>query len=89
MGFQVIQRASYLGDENRHIPAPTVIDVEATGAGDIFAAAYLLRLRQTDGNPWEAADFANQVASLSVTQPHLPAKIARIAQFQANRVNNK
>jgi sugar/nucleoside kinase (ribokinase family) len=36
-------------------------------AGDIFAAASLVRYHQTR-DPWEAARFANRLASTSVTR---------------------
>jgi sugar/nucleoside kinase (ribokinase family) len=68
----------FLGDEIRQIPALPVNQVEPTGAGDIFAAAFLYRLYQTDGNPWEAARFANKIASQSVTQTGLEAKLEAI-----------
>ena len=68
----------FLGDEIRQIPALPVNQVEPTGAGDIFAAAFLYRLYQTDGNPWEAARFANKIASRSVTQTGLEAKLEAI-----------
>jgi sugar/nucleoside kinase (ribokinase family) len=61
-------------DESRHISAPVVVEVNATGAGDIFAAAFFIRLHQT-GNPWLAAEFANQLAAQSVTLPDMAAKI--------------
>lgn len=62
-------------DESRQLPAPAVTQVNATGAGDIFAAAFLVRYRQTAGNPWEAARFANELAAYSVTQNSLASKI--------------
>lgn len=68
----------FLGDNWQQIPAPTVADVETTGAGDVFAAAFFVRLQQTNGNPWEAARFANELAALSVTQWGLAAKIEAI-----------
>ena len=37
-------------------------EIDPTGAGDVFAAAFATRLRQT-GNPRTAADFANAAAS--------------------------
>lgn len=39
--------------------------VDATGAGDIFAASFLVRLRQT-GDPVAAAHFANALAGYSI-----------------------
>jgi sugar/nucleoside kinase (ribokinase family) len=68
----------FMAGESRHIPAPGVIEVEATGAGDVFAAAFLVRLWQTAGNPWEAARFANELAAQSVTQRGLAAKMEAI-----------
>ena len=65
-------------DEVRRIPAPDVIEVEPTGAGDIFAAAFLTRYWQNNRNPWQAAEFANFVAAQSVTQVGLDAKITLI-----------
>jgi sugar/nucleoside kinase (ribokinase family) len=52
----------------RHVPAPNVEEVDATGAGDIFAAAFFIQLSQSR-NPWEAAAFANSMAAQSVTAP--------------------
>ena len=39
--------------------------IDPTGAGDVFAAAFLIRLHET-GDPRAAVDFANRVAALSV-----------------------
>lgn len=52
------------------VPAPAVVEVEPTGAGDIFAAAFFISLRES-GDPLAAARFANCVASRSVTRPGL------------------
>jgi sugar/nucleoside kinase (ribokinase family) len=71
----------YCRDETRHIPALNVREINPTGAGDIFATAFLIRLHQTKGNPWEAADFANQVAAASVTKQSLDEKIDAVKQF--------
>lgn len=65
----------------RHFAAPAVNEKEMTGAGDIFAAAYLIRLWQTGGNPWEAARFANEVAAQSVTQPDIDSKMAHLRHY--------
>ena len=50
--------------------APTAELVDSTGAGDIFAAAFLIHLRQTS-DPLAAASFANQLAALSVSRQGL------------------
>jgi sugar/nucleoside kinase (ribokinase family) len=44
--------------------------VDATGAGDVFAAAFFIRLQATR-DPWEAARFATSIASRSITRPGL------------------
>jgi sugar/nucleoside kinase (ribokinase family) len=55
----------YHRGQRRYFPAREVSEVDPTGAGDVYAAAYLIRLEET-GDPWEAAHFANCVASFSV-----------------------
>jgi sugar/nucleoside kinase (ribokinase family) len=60
----------YWNGDVRRFPAPKVTEVDATGAGDIFAAAFFHRL-YTTRDPWEAARFATHLASLSVTRPGL------------------
>jgi len=54
------------GDRRRFRP-PVMEEVDGTGAGDIFAAAFFVRLYQTR-DPWEAARFATQLAARSVTR---------------------
>ena len=54
------------GDRRRFRP-PAVEEVDATGAGDIFAAAFFARLHGTR-DPWEAARFATNLAAHSVTR---------------------
>ena len=68
----------YMGDDARHVPAPEVHEENPTGAGDVFAAAFFIRLFQTKGNAWEAARFANKIAAQSVTRRDLPAKIGQL-----------
>ncbi len=70
----------FTGGEMRQIPAPSVEQAEPTGAGDIFAAAFLTRYAANGRNPWQAAEFANQIAAQSVTQVGLNAKINLIRQ---------
>jgi hypothetical protein len=51
----------------RRFRAPQVNVVDTTGAGDIFATAFFFRLYSTR-DPWEAARFATQLATISVTR---------------------
>ena len=51
--------------ERHAIPAFAADEVDPTGAGDVFAAAYLVRYGET-GNVLDAAHFASSAASLSV-----------------------
>jgi hypothetical protein len=60
----------YWNGDVRRFPAPDVTEVDATGAGDIFAAAFFTRLYHTH-DPWEAARFATQLSAISVTRPGL------------------
>ena len=53
--------------DRRRFRAPEVHEVDATGAGDVFAAAFFVRLLNTR-DPWEAARFATLIASHSVTR---------------------
>ncbi len=53
------------GHHAHHFPAFAAHEVDQTGAGDVFCAAYLIRLRET-GDPYASARFANCVASFSV-----------------------
>lgn len=55
----------YQAGEACHFPARPAHQVDPTGAGDVFAAAFLIRLAET-GDPCQAAHFANVVASFSV-----------------------
>ena len=59
-------RIYWNGDVRRFTP-PKVEEVEPTGAGDIFAAAFFSRLQSTN-DPWEAGRFATHLASYSVTR---------------------
>ena len=62
-------RLLWHGDSRRFRP-PEVTEIDPTGAGDIFAAAFFIRLLNTR-DPWEAARFANRMAAISVTRPGL------------------
>ena len=54
------------GDRRRFRP-PAVQEVDATGAGDVFAASFFVRLFQTR-DPWEAGRFATILAAHAVTR---------------------
>lgn len=60
----------YQNGQEYHFDAPRQHEVDATGAGDIFAAAFFYRLAQTL-DPCRAARFATHLASFSVTRPGL------------------
>jgi len=64
-----------------HIPAPRVREVDPTGAGDIFAAAFFTRLK-ANGDPLASARFAIALASDSVTRSG-PDSIPSAATIQA------
>lgn len=53
--------------DRRRFRAPVMTEIDSTGAGDIFAAAFFIRLYATR-DPWEAARFATQLASRSVAR---------------------
>ena len=57
----------YWNGDRRRFRAPVVNEIDSTGAGDIFAAAFFIRLHTTR-DPWEAARFATQLAARSVTR---------------------
>jgi len=57
--------ALYWNGDCRRFRAPQVNEVDTTGAGDIFAAAFFFRLFTTR-DPWEAGRFATQLAARSV-----------------------
>ncbi|MEX2161279.1 MAG: PfkB family carbohydrate kinase [Anaerolineales bacterium] len=54
----------YAHGAEKHIPAPAASSIDSTGAGDIFAAAFFIRLFQ-NGEPAEAAGFAARLAARS------------------------
>ncbi len=62
----------YWNGDVRHISAPKEDIVDATGAGDIFAAVFFIRLEETK-DPWQAGAQAVELASQSVTRMGLAA----------------
>lgn len=55
----------FINGSPHHIEAYPAIEYDPTGAGDVFAAALLVRLDET-GDPLEAARFAAYIAARSV-----------------------
>ena len=60
----------FLNGVTKSISVPDTRELDATGAGDIFAAAFFSRLYRTD-NPWTSAKTAIQLAAVSVTRKGL------------------
>eukprot|EP00667_Euglena_gracilis_P015937 EG_transcript_16607 len=54
--------------ERIHVPPRPAVEVDPTGAGDVFAAAFLIRWQETR-DAVQAARFANVAASFSIEQP--------------------
>lgn len=75
------------GDRFEIRPRPTV-EVDSTGAGDVFAASFLLHYHR-DGDPWAAAEAATCAASLSVegegwsTVPDAATLAAALKEYRA------
>lgn len=73
----------YYRGEERHINAFPCSTVDLTGAGDVFAAAFLIRLHETGrlpadrSDPWEATRFADCAASFVVEADGLEGIPAR------------
>ncbi len=67
----------YWHGDVRRLNAPRVKEVDATGAGDIFAAAFFIQYHKTH-DPWESARFANELAATSVTRPGLESVPTRV-----------
>jgi sugar/nucleoside kinase (ribokinase family) len=57
----------FVDGECHEVPPRPTDEVDPTGAGDVFTAAFLVRMEETR-DPLMAARFANAVASFSVEQ---------------------
>ncbi|HJR79729.1 MAG TPA: PfkB family carbohydrate kinase [Anaerolineales bacterium] len=57
----------YWNGDRRRFRAAQVVQVDPTGAGDVYAASFFARLFTTN-DPWEAARFASLLASYTVTR---------------------
>jgi sugar/nucleoside kinase (ribokinase family) len=76
-------RLFWNGDLRRFRP-PVEVEVDPVGAGDIFAAAFFVRLYSTR-DPWEAARFATLLAANSVTRVGL-AGVPTPEEIQASLI---
>ncbi|OGO05639.1 MAG: hypothetical protein A2Y73_05605 [Chloroflexi bacterium RBG_13_56_8] len=66
----------YCRGQEERVPAFDVVERDPTGAGDVFAAAYFIRLHET-GDAIESARYANCAASFVVETggtTHLPSR---------------
>lgn len=70
----------YTGGKTHAMPAYPAQEIEPTGAGDVFAAAFFLKYAETR-DPCAAADWANCVASFAVEAPGTTG-IPTLAQVQ-------
>lgn len=58
----------YYHGKAEDVPAFRATEIDPTGAGDVFAAAFFIRLRATE-NPVEAARFAHAAAACNIEGP--------------------
>jgi|SRR5438067_2196394 len=78
----------YVNGDRFEVKPRAAHEVDPTGAGDVFAAAFLLHY-QRDGDPWAAAEAATCAASLSVegegwsTVPDSATLEAALADYRA------
>jgi sugar/nucleoside kinase (ribokinase family) len=70
----------FAGGIEKHVAAFPAREVDPTGAGDVFAGAFLVRLQET-GDPFESARFANATAAFCVEGPGV-ATIPNRAQVE-------
>lgn len=76
----------FVNGEPYHVEPDRAAQVDATGAGDVFATALLIEYQQ-EGNPWEAAALAACAAAASVEAPGAagipdrPALATRLAAY--------
>lgn len=78
----------YVNGERYEVRARPSREVDATGAGDVFAATFMTRYR-LDGDPWRAAAAASVAAGLSVeaegwtSVPGRPALDRALGEYEA------
>lgn len=67
----------FYGDKAQYVPTIPVEEVDATGAGDTFATAFMFWYGKT-GDPVASARFANTMASYSVTESGIENVIKKL-----------
>ncbi|MFQ5830052.1 MAG: PfkB family carbohydrate kinase [Candidatus Methylomirabilia bacterium] len=78
----------FVNGERHAIQADSAEETDSTGAGDVFAAAFLLHYDR-EGDPWEAAAFATCAAASSVEVegiagiPDRPTIEARLSRYRS------
>jgi sugar/nucleoside kinase (ribokinase family) len=68
----------FQGNTTTNISAKQVIEVNPVGAGDVFAASFLIRMQMNGFDALDSAEFATRIAAISVTQQTLSAKMHAI-----------
>jgi len=74
----------YWNTHLRRFSAPALAELDSTGAGDIFAATFFIRLHETR-DPYEAGRFATLLASASVTRRGLEG-VPTFSEIAAARI---
>ena len=59
----------YTNDEMQLVPTESTREVDPTGAGDIFAAAFIIAIVSWVNHLHDSARFANTLAGISITRP--------------------
>ena len=75
----------YWNGDYRHFSPPEEVEIDATGAGDIFAASFFIRMQETR-DPWESTRFATLIASRSITRVGLES-IPTVDEVTASRIS--
>lgn len=88
-GSTIYQRQADRSIKQTKIPPRPANEADPTGAGDVFATAFVIRLQET-GDPIHAARFANITASYSVEHPGvqgIPSRAQVLAYMESNPVD--
>lgn len=75
----------YWNGDYRHFSPPEEVEVDPTGAGDIFATSFFIRMHETR-DPWESTRFATLIASRSITRVGLQS-VPTLDEVTASRIS--